>query len=54
MRQFGMVFAAALLIAPSAFVDADQNATAKRPAVAQSGRFDLTVDSIMRGPDLVG
>ena len=54
MRQFGMVFAAALLIAPSAFVDADQNATAKRPAAAQSGRFDLTVDSIMRGPDLVG
>jgi len=49
-----MVFAAALFLAPSVFVSADQSAAAKRPAAAQSGRFDLTVDSIMRGPDLVG
>jgi dipeptidyl aminopeptidase/acylaminoacyl peptidase len=54
MRPLGMVFAAALFLAPSVFVSADQSAAAKRPAAAQSGRFDLTVDSIMRGPDLVG
>jgi dipeptidyl aminopeptidase/acylaminoacyl peptidase len=53
MRQFGVVFAAALLVAPSILI-ADQSAPARRPAPAQAGRFDLTVDSIMRGPDLVG
>jgi dipeptidyl aminopeptidase/acylaminoacyl peptidase len=66
MRPTGIVFAAALLIAswassapwaswaPSVSVSAAQDAAAKRPVAAQAGRFDLTIDSIMRGPDLVG
>ena len=60
MRPLGIVFAAALLIAPgvsrfpSVSVSADQSAPSKRPVAAQAGRFDLTVDSIMRGPDIVG
>jgi dipeptidyl aminopeptidase/acylaminoacyl peptidase len=54
MRQFGVVFAAALLAAPSVFISADQAAGPKRAVAAQAGRFELTVDSIMRGPDLVG
>ena len=51
MRQISVVFAAALLLAPPVFISAEQNA-ARKPA-ATAG-FDLTVDSIMRGPDLVG
>jgi dipeptidyl aminopeptidase/acylaminoacyl peptidase len=49
-----MVFAAALLFAPSVFVSADQSAAARQPASSAAARFELTVDSIMRGPDLVG
>ena len=51
MRRISMAFAAALLSLPPILVSADQS-TASRPA--QSTRFELTVDSIMRGPDLVG
>src|SRR5215510_4946759 len=51
MRQFSMVFAAVLLLAPPVFISAEQNA-ARKPAAAAG--FELTVDSIMRGPDLVG
>jgi dipeptidyl aminopeptidase/acylaminoacyl peptidase len=43
-----MVLAAALLSAPSTFTSGDQTAAPRRPG------FELTVDSIMRGPDLVG
>ena len=50
MRQFSMVLAAALLFAPPFFVGAEQGAT--RPAASIG--LTLNVDSIMRGPDLVG
>ena len=50
MRQLSMVLAAALLIAPPALTTAEQSA--RKPAA--SARFELTVDSIMHGPDLVG
>ena len=46
-----VVFAAALLIAPSVLTSAEQNATRKTAAATS---FELTVDSIMRGPKLVG
>jgi len=51
MRRISMVFAAALLAVPQIFVSAEQ--AASRPP-ASPARFELTVDSIMRGPDLVG
>jgi dipeptidyl aminopeptidase/acylaminoacyl peptidase len=51
MRHLSMVLAAALLSVPSVLTIAEQN-SARRPVAA--GSFDLTVDSIMRGPDLVG
>src|SRR5690606_11604908 len=51
MRQISMVLAVALLAAPEVFVSARQAAS---PSSAASTRFALTVDSIMRGPDLVG
>jgi dipeptidyl aminopeptidase/acylaminoacyl peptidase len=50
MRQLSVVFAAALLVAPSVLTSAEQNATRKSAAAT----FELTVDSIMRGPKLVG
>ncbi|HSC27168.1 MAG TPA: DPP IV N-terminal domain-containing protein, partial [Vicinamibacterales bacterium] len=50
MRRFGMVLAAALLTAPSARTEQAAKPGPAAPAV----RFELTVDSIMRGPDLVG
>jgi dipeptidyl aminopeptidase/acylaminoacyl peptidase len=53
MRHFSLVLSAVLLCTPAFFtVPAAQNA-ARGPATASS-RFELTVDSIMRGPDLVG
>jgi dipeptidyl aminopeptidase/acylaminoacyl peptidase len=53
------VLAIALLAGPSMVTTPAQNAAAPgrqnaKPAVATPGRFELTVDSIMRGPDLVG
>jgi dipeptidyl aminopeptidase/acylaminoacyl peptidase len=49
MRRISMVFAAALLCAPTIFISAEQPA-ARKP----SAGLELTIDSIMRGPDLVG
>ena len=51
MRQLAVVFAAALLVAPSVLTSAEQNAARKTAAATT---FELTVDSIMRGPKLVG
>ena len=49
MRLFSVVLATALLFASPVLMRADGQA-GRKPA----GAFDLTVDSIMRGPDLVG
>ena len=62
MRRFSIVFALALLMGPATATIPAQNrgAPVARPAGAGSpgplaaGSFPLTVDSIMRGPDLVG
>ena len=48
-----MVFAAALLLAPPVSISAEQDAAAAQPS-RDAAAFELTVDSIMRGPDLVG
>lgn len=55
MRRFSLVLAIALLGAPSVMTTPAGHSQA-RPAAkaAATGRFELTVDSIMRGPDLVG
>jgi dipeptidyl aminopeptidase/acylaminoacyl peptidase len=50
MSRFSVVLAIALLTGPSAATLPAQSAA---PAAAP-GRFELTVDGIMRGPDLVG
>ncbi len=49
MRRISMVFAAALLCAPTIFISAEQPAFRK-----PSAGLELTIDNIMRGPDLVG
>src|ERR671919_719740 len=50
MSRFGLVLAVALLTGPSIVtLPAQRTAAAERAA-----RLELTVDSIMRGPDLVG
>jgi len=56
MRRFSLVLAVALLTAPSVMTMPAWPRQDTRPAAktAVSGRFELTVDSIMRGPDLVG
>jgi dipeptidyl aminopeptidase/acylaminoacyl peptidase len=57
MKRFCVVLAIALLAGPAATTMPAQNTAAGRPAqdVAQRpARFELSVDSIMRGPDLVG
>src|SRR3954470_1363050 len=54
MRLIRLVVAAAVLGSSSVSTISGQSATVKRPAVAKTGTFELTVDSIMRGPDLVG
>ena len=51
MRQFSVVFAAALLLVPSVLTSAGQMSARK---TATASAFELTVDSIMRGPELVG
>jgi dipeptidyl aminopeptidase/acylaminoacyl peptidase len=50
MRRFSLVAALALLMGPAAATMPAQDRAQARPA----GAFQLTVDSIMRGPDLVG
>ncbi len=50
MRRLSLVFGLALLMGPAAATIPAQN----RPQAAAAGGFQLTVDSIMRGPDLVG
>ena len=59
MSRFSVVLAIALLAGPTMATTPAQNAApgrqAARPAsTATPSRFELTVDSIMRGPDLVG
>ncbi len=55
MRRLSAVLAFALLTGPAAIVVPAQNAAvANRQEGKPTGRFDLTVDSIMRGPKLVG
>lgn len=49
MRRFSVALALALLSVPSAAPIAQKGATASKPV-----KFELTADSIMRGPDLVG
>ena len=49
MRRFSVALALALLSVPSAAPIAQTGAPAPKPV-----KFELTVDSIMRGPDLVG
>ena len=51
MRHVSVLFAAALLVAPAVLTSAEQNIARKTAAAAT---FELTVDSIMRGPKLVG
>ena len=52
MRRFSVVLATALLLGPTVFTSVDQ--AARKPPAAQAARVELTIDSIMRGPDLVG
>jgi dipeptidyl aminopeptidase/acylaminoacyl peptidase len=52
MRRYRFALALALLIGPAAATIPAQNAARTTPAKAPA--FQLTVDSIMRGPDLVG
>jgi dipeptidyl aminopeptidase/acylaminoacyl peptidase len=51
MRQFSLVLTALLVCASAVFTQEAGRKAAPAPA---STRFELTVDSIMRGPDLVG
>lgn len=50
MRRFSVVFALGLLMGPATATIPAQN----RPQPKAAGSFPLTVDSIMRGSDLVG
>ena len=50
MRRFSSVLGLALLLGPAAATIPAQS----RPQPKAAGAFQLTVDSIMRGPDLVG
>ena len=55
MHRLSVVFATALLFSSPVFTTADQSTATSQPAApAPPARFELTVDSIMRGPDLVG
>jgi dipeptidyl aminopeptidase/acylaminoacyl peptidase len=60
MRRFGLALATALLIGPSIInvpgtAGFQAGAGARiTPAASPEARFELTVDSIMRGPNLVG
>jgi dipeptidyl aminopeptidase/acylaminoacyl peptidase len=56
MTRFCVALAIALLAGPAATTTPAQNAggRAEPNATQQPARFELTIDSIMRGPDLVG
>jgi dipeptidyl aminopeptidase/acylaminoacyl peptidase len=59
MSRFSVVLAFALLTGPAVMITPAQNQAATsgqvaKPAAGQAAGFELTVDSIMRGPDLVG
>ena len=58
MRRISVVLAAAMLSGATVFTSpaGPQAAAATQPARPGTAppRFDLTVESIMRGPDLVG
>jgi dipeptidyl aminopeptidase/acylaminoacyl peptidase len=66
MRRFSLALATALLLGPSiistisgsagvqAGLRAQKAGAAQAGPAAAAGRFELTIDSIMRGPDLVG
>lgn len=55
MRRHTLALAIALLTGPAVITTPAQKPTARLQDRASSApRFDLTVDSIMRGPDLVG
>jgi hypothetical protein len=55
MPRYVFALATALLVGQSlAVVPAKQTAPANQDLAKPAGRFELTVDSIMRGPDLVG
>jgi dipeptidyl aminopeptidase/acylaminoacyl peptidase len=54
MRRFIPVLAAALFLGPAAMTPTAQRAAQTQPAAAANAKLELTVDSIMRGPDLVG
>src|SRR6476646_4755217 len=52
MHRFSVAIAAALLFTTPVLMRGQ--GPAARKAAAPAGGFDLSVDSIMRGPDLVG
>src|SRR6478752_5713240 len=54
MRLIRLVVAAAVFISSSGSPMSGQSAAVHAVPAASSGRFELTVDSIMRGPELVG
>jgi len=54
MRLIRLVVAAAVLVGWSTSTMSGQSAAVHAVPAASSGRFELTVDSIMRGPELVG
>jgi dipeptidyl aminopeptidase/acylaminoacyl peptidase len=54
MRLFGLTLTIALLAGPASISIPAQNSTRQSAARLGPSKFELTVDSIMRGPDLVG
>ncbi len=54
LMRFAVILALALLAGPASISMPAQSSTAKPPARLGASTFGLTVDSIMRGPDLVG
>jgi dipeptidyl aminopeptidase/acylaminoacyl peptidase len=54
MRRFISLLAIAILVGPAGMTVPAQNSTARAVPPPQAAKFELTVDRIMRGPDLVG
>src|SRR3954451_15885193 len=54
MRLIRLVVAAAVVCSSSVSSMSGQSAALRPAPAASSSKFELTVDSIMRGPDLVG
>ena len=54
MRRLFLLLSVALLAGPAAITTPAQNSTPRPAARLGASKFKLTVDSIMRGPDLVG